>query len=322
VLLERSVALDPALGTHLDGSVGRPAFIDYFIDNRPGHAMDAGPWKAFVMEQVSRAVSSWSGHETSLASPTGQSDLATFVRLLQRESWLLGEAYVDFQAKIIGRATLKDRAEFITALLDLNPAILRQRPPPPAQAIEFACTYGKTHLIPLLSRIWPLPDDLPHAAAMGNLARVREWFDDSGAPALGRLERHYPRTSPHARQYDDLHWGAATAQHVLDSALAWSVINRHFDVAAFLLAHGADINTTWSSHEPASILHELVFHGNYESMQFLIDRGIDMTIRDYRWNATAQGWALHAAKNERMAKWLADAERLRGEGLTAPSRPE
>jgi len=25
-------------------------------------------------------------------------------------------------------------------------------------------------------------------------------------------------------------------------------------------------------------------------MQFLIDRGIDMTIKDYRWNSTAQGW--------------------------------
>ena len=46
-------------------------------------------------------------------------------------------------------------------------------------------------------------------------------------------------------------------------------------------------------------------------MQFLIDRGIDMTIRDYRWEATAQGWALHAAKDAKMAQWLEDAERRR-----------
>jgi hypothetical protein len=114
------------------------------------------------------------------------------------------------------------------------------------------------------------------------------------------------RVQEYARQ-----WGPLSLQRILDVAFAWSVINRHLDVADFLLQHGANINTTWSSHEPASILHELVFHANYESMQFLIDRGIDMTMRDYRWNATAQGWALHAAKDEKMAQWLENGERRR-----------
>jgi len=39
---------------------------------------------------------------------------------------------------------------------------------------------------------------------------------------------------------------------------------------------------------------------------------IDMTIKDYRWNATAQGWARHAANDEKMAQWLEEAERQRG----------
>ena len=56
LLLERAIALDPELGTHVDGNVGRLAFIKYFIENRPGHATEVGLWKAFVMEQVSRAV--------------------------------------------------------------------------------------------------------------------------------------------------------------------------------------------------------------------------------------------------------------------------
>jgi hypothetical protein len=294
-LLERSIALDAELGTHVDESLGRLAFITYFIEKGPAHATAVGPWKAFVMEQVRRAL-----HD---------GDLAAFRGGLQRESWLLGEACVGFQAELIGTATLNDRGGFINALLDLDPALVRRQPPPPSQAIEFAFTYATTHLIPLLTRIWPLPDDLPHAAGMGNLSRVKQWFDESGAPALGDLDDHYPCNDARARGH--LHWDVPTAQQVLDTALAFAVTNRHFDVADFLLEHGADINTTWNSHEPASLLHHVVFLGNYESMRFLIARGIDMTIRDYRWNSTARGWALHAMKDEKMAQWLQEAERQR-----------
>ena len=69
-------------------------------------------------------------------------DLTAFVSRLQREPSLLGEAFVEFQAGLIGTATLNDRGEFITALLDLDPALLRHQPPPRSQAIEFAITYG------------------------------------------------------------------------------------------------------------------------------------------------------------------------------------
>ena len=299
LLLERCIALDPELGNQVDGSPGRLAFVKYFIDTRVAHATTAvRPWKAFVMERVSRAA-----HD---------GDVMSFVSTLQRERWLLAEADVEFQVGLIGAATLNDREEIISALLDLDPALLRCQVSPEFHPITSALTYAKTHLIQLLTRIWPLPDDLPHAAGMGDLARVKRWFDESGAPALGYLEKHFPCNDPHTLKYDDLQWGAPTAQHVVDTALAWSVINRHFDVADFLLEHGADINTNWNSHEPASILHHLVFLPNpYESMQFLIDRGIDMTIKDYRWNSTAQGWARYAGKDEKMAQWLEDAERQR-----------
>jgi len=145
-----------------------------------------------------------------------------------------------------------------------------------------------------------MPDDLPHAAGNGDFGRVRRWFSAAGRPALGDLAKHFPANDAWIR--GNLVWGAPSVQQVLDTALAWAVMNNHFDIADFLFGHGADINTKWSSHEPASILHELVWHKNYEAMQFVIDRGIDMTIRDYRWDATAQGWARYAANDEKMAE--------------------
>ena len=312
LLLERAIALDAALGQHVDGIGGHLAFIKSLSENRSQYfAHDRAPWPVYLRQQVMRALD--------------DVDLTAFVRWLRREPWLLGDACVEFQAELIERATLHDRGEFIVALLDLNPALQQRQPPPQSQAIEFAVTYARTHLIPLLTRIWPMPDDLAHAAGMGNLSRVKRWFDESGAPALGDLDDHYPYNDARARAH--LQWDPPTAQQVLDTALAFAVINRHFDVADFLLEHGADINTTWGSHEPASILHELVGQvatgespeGNYESMRFLIDRGIDMTITDYRWKSTARGWALYAAKDQKMAQWLEDAERQREMGGSGPS---
>src|SRR5262245_41244874 len=206
LLLERSIALDPELGKHVDGSVGRLAFIRFFIEKgtvSPAHATAAGLWKAFVMGQVMRALD--------------EHNLPAFIDGLTREPWLLGDAFVWFQTDLVAGATLNNREAFIVALLDLDPALLRRQPPPPSQAIEFALTYANSHLMPLLTRIWPLPNDLPHAAGMGNLSRVTRWFDQSGAPALGDLDNHYPYNDPRARGH--LQWHPPRAQQVLDTAL-------------------------------------------------------------------------------------------------------
>ncbi|HEV8216471.1 MAG TPA: ankyrin repeat domain-containing protein, partial [Gemmatimonadaceae bacterium] len=257
-----------------------------------------GLWRTYVAGRVSWALNA--------------RHLGTFVDLLKREPWLLDDAHVWLQTRLIDNAAVQGLTDFIVALLDLKPALLRVHPTPPSRAIEFAITYGHTELIPLLTRIWPLPDDLPHAAGTGNLSRVKHWFDASGAPALGDIDDHFPHNGLHIEANDP--WDATPEQKVLDTALAWSVINHHFDVADFLLAHGADVNTRWNSHEPASILHTLVFEDDYEAMQFLIDRGIDMTIKDYRWDSDARGWARYGKSDEKMAVWLEEAERRRAGG--------
>jgi hypothetical protein len=200
----------------------------------------------------------------------------------------------------------KDREAFITALLERDPALLHTQPPPPSSAIVHALSYGNAHLIPLLTRIWPLPDDLPHAAGIGNAAAVARWFDATCKPALGSLAHHYPGNDPRFPAAD-LGWEPATTQQVLDIALAWAVLNRHFEIASFLLERGANINTNWATHEPASILHEAVIQENEEAVRFLIDHGADVTITDYRYHSTAEGWARYAAHNERMAELLAAA---------------
>jgi len=308
LLLDRSITIDAELGRRIDGGPGRLKFVQYFIEDQPdvNDPDPFRPWEAFVEQHVMRAMD--------------HGDLPSFVGMLRRDAWLLSGTSVKFQVALIEKtaATLKDRAAFLKALLDLDPAVLHSPVPPPSSGFTYdgtcrafihAFTYAQTRLLPLLVRIWPMPDDLSHAAGSGDFARVRHWFDAAGKPALGDIAQHFPANDDWIR--GNLEWGEPTVQQVLDTALAFAVMNNHFEIADFLLAHGADINTTWSSHEPASILHELVWHKNYEAMQFLIDRGIDMTIRDYRWHATAAGWAAVAANDEKMAQWMRDAQARR-----------
>jgi Ankyrin repeats (3 copies) len=303
LLLAHCIELDASLGERVEGWRGRQGFIDYLSR----HLQTFGsPWHTVVMNELFKAIN--------------EGNLQDFTRWLQQEPDLLSESYVPLQVQLLEHAVLRDRGSFVTRLLELSPSLLREAPRQRSSALVFALEYGKPHLIPLLTPIWPLPDDLPHAAGVGDFARVKSWFDEDGRPKLGSLGRHYPINNPSILR--NLHWLPAKAQHVLDVALAWACMNGHFEIASYLLEHGANINTDWSTHEPASILHECAIRGNYEAARFLIDHGIDMTICDYRWNGTAEGWAYYASRIEgdgtvihtgdrHMAEFLASAERVR-----------
>src|SRR5262249_31110468 len=106
LLLDRSIALDPAFGADVDGRVGRVLFVKRFIENRPADAAALGLWKAFVVDDVRRAAE--------------EGDVPEFVRRVRREPWLLGETGVAFQVGLMAWAALNGRADVIGAFLDLD----------------------------------------------------------------------------------------------------------------------------------------------------------------------------------------------------------
>jgi hypothetical protein len=295
-LLERSIALDPELGRRIDRWQSRKAFVE-FLAQQPGllwQDPETTPWETFVVFQ--------------LASARDRNDLPAFRHWLDDEPWVLQRSFIHVQTELMLPACYqKDREAFIVALLERDPALLHTDPPPPRSSlIVQALSYGNAHLVPLLTRIWPLPNDLPHAAGVGDAAAVARWFDATGRPVLGSLALHYPHSDPRFPRAD-LHWGPPTTQQVLDIALAWAVLNRHFEIATFLLERGANINTDWATHEPASILHEAAIQGDEDAVRFLIDHGADLTMTDYRYQSNAEGWARYGSHDERMADLLAAA---------------
>ena len=298
LLLERAIERDPELGHRIDSRSTRQAFVDFLIEH-PGMLWHLRPaqslWAAFV--------------ELQLNDARDRNDLPAFRRWLDDEPWVLQPAFVDLQIELMLPACYQeDRDAFIAALLERDPALLHTDTPPEPRSslLVQALSYGNARLVPMLTRIWPLPNDLPHAAGVGDADAVQRWFDAAGRPALGSVAHHYPHGDPQFPRAD-LHWGPPTTQQVLDVALAWAVLNRHFEIATFLLERGANVNTDWATHEPASILHEAAIQGNEDAVRFLIDAGADLTIKDYRYQSTAEGWARYGSHDVRMAELLAKA---------------
>jgi hypothetical protein len=298
-LLDRTIELDADLGRQIEQWRDRSAFVE-FLSGSYVLLPPATPWRTFVARKVLRAID--------------DNDLPAFARWLCGQPWLLEDGCVHLQVKVIELAASSNREAFLTQLIAQDPAVLHSRTPPKSTAILFAFDEGNAHLIPLLRRIWPLPDDLPHAAGAGDFDRVKRWFDEAGKPALGDPSRH------HGSSIQSL--GATPpAQQVLDTAFAWACLNHRFEIAEFLLGHGANINTTWNTHEAASVLHIAAAKADYELARFLIDHGIDMTIQDYRWGGTAEGWAYHVGKDRGMHEFLAKEEEKRGNNKRVDQSP-
>src|SRR6266550_7260358 len=172
-LLERSIALDGELGRRIDRWQSRKAFVE-FLAQQPGllwQETETTPWETFVIFQLARA--------------RDRNDLPAFRRWLDDEPWVLQRSFIHVQTELMLPACYqKDREAFIVALLERDPAILHTDPPTPRSSLLVqALSYGNAHLVPILTRIWPLPNDLPHAAGLGDAAAVARWFDATGQPA-------------------------------------------------------------------------------------------------------------------------------------------
>jgi hypothetical protein len=120
MLLDRAITLNPEMSRRIDGGPGRSAFVQFFVGNTPGvrDPQPFKPWQAFVQQQIVQAID--------------DEDLTSFVDLLRREAWLLSDASLKFQVDLIELemvARVKDRAAFLKAFLDLDPAVL-YRPAP------------------------------------------------------------------------------------------------------------------------------------------------------------------------------------------------
>ena len=291
-LMGRCLQLDDDLRTRVEAWHGKTAFINFLLEKRP----EAGRQERSYREADDDPGLIWRrAVELRLLAALDEGNAESIRDLLATEPFLLGPRYLETQEMLLRVAAYSEGTlPVIEAVIASGAAIATGAEPPASRAVSFALEYGHADYVPALSQIWPVPDDLPHAAGLGDMDAVAKRFAN-GFPQLGdpSLYACQPGEPP-----------LASVQEIVDRALAWAVQNGNYQIADYLLGHGADINTRWSTHEPASILHECAFAGRMEQVMYLIGKGIDVTIRDHRYDATSEGWARYAG-HEEVAEYLA-----------------
>ncbi len=294
-LLHRCFQFDGDLRIRVEAWQGEAAFIDFLLEKQPESRRrvrsyrEAGDAHGLIW---SRAV------ELRLLAALDEGDAEAIGDLLSAEPFFLGPRYLDTQKRLLEVAAYSEGTlPVIEVVIGSGAAIASAAEPPSSCAISYALEYGHADYVPALSQVWQVPDDLPHAAGLGDLEAIAKRFANG-----------YPRLDdPSVYLSQPGQSSLTTIQEVVDRALAWAVRNGNFRIADYLLDHGADINTRWSTHEPASVLHECAFAGRMEQVVYLVDKGIDVTIRDHRYDGTAEDWARFAGQ-DKVAGYLAESK--------------
>lgn len=160
-----------------------------------------------------------------------------------------------------------------------------------ATPLDWAATMGSTKVADLLLARGAQGMNLVAAASLGKLDLVCK-FLDSGTPLASLARRAVP-----AEPND--HWVADSAcmkGDVISDAFYGACRNGHTAIAVLLLERGANVNAKGVFGGTA--LHWAAVNGHKDTVAFLVAHGVDLTIRDTKFDSAPEGWAAEGQHDE------------------------
>jgi ankyrin repeat protein len=205
----------------------------------------------------------------------------------------------------LGAAACIDNVEITALLLDCGAAINGIGNWSP---LEEALYWGNQGVIDLLLARGASLHNLRIASGLGRLDLIESFFRSDGSLKLEAGKIDWPfgelaKSNLNCGITKELQAKVAgwsnDAQDVINNAFIYACSRNQIDAARLLLEKGAQINAIPPGFDYSGTgLHYAALNGHRALVEFLIERGADVNIKDTKVGSTPAGWADHGGHPE------------------------
>jgi len=224
----------------------------------------------------------------------------------------------------LGAAACIDNVEIAALLLDRGAAINGTGSWSP---LEEALYWNNQRVIDLLLDRGASLHNLRIAAGLGRTDLIERFFRSDGTlkPEAGKIDWPFgelqksnlnceikEELQAKVRQWSD------DRQDIINNAFVYACMHHHIDAASLLLKKGAQIDAIPPGFDYAGTgLHYAALNGHRRMVDFLIQQGADVNVKDSKVNSTPAGWADHGghAELKQYLEQIASAQKSKSSGV-------
>ena len=205
----------------------------------------------------------------------------------------------------LGAAACIDNVEITALLLDRGAAINGNGSWSP---LEEALYWGNRGVIDLLIERGASMHNLRIASGLGRVDLIESFFRSDGTlkPEAGKIDwpfGDFEKSNLNRAIKDELQAKVAgwsdDAQDVINNAFIYACNLNQIEAARLLLDKGAQIDAIPPGFDYSGTgLHYAAHNGHRALVEFLIERGADVNIKDTKVGGTPAGWAEHGGHPE------------------------
>lgn len=215
----------------------------------------------------------------------------------------MAQLLIDAGAEVngpLGAAACIDNVEIAALLLDRGAAINGTGSWSP---LEEALYWNNQRVIDLFLDRDASLHNLRIASGLGRIDLIESFFRSDGTlkPEAGKIDWPFgelQKSNLNCQIKDELQakvtkW-SDDPQDIINNAFVYACMHNHIDAASLLLKKGAQINAIPPGFDYSGTgLHYAALNGHRRMVEFLIQQGANVNVRDSKVNSTPAGWADH-----------------------------